>query len=113
MKLKSILCLLIIAGFCSSASAVEDKKALKDLKTTEQNSKDAQKARTQEGAKATSGKGVDTKGTYKEPVKVEKKESKSAEQVSKEENAKKQAEDLAKAKDANKKNKAGAPPPPH
>ena len=112
MKLKSILCLLVIAGFCSNASAVEDKKALKDLKTTEQKSKDATKERTQEGAKATSGKGVDTKGTYKEPVKVEKKESKSAAQISKEENAKQQANDLAKAKEINKKNKAGAPPPP-
>jgi len=112
MKLKSILCLLVIAGFCSNVSAADDKKAMKDLKTTEQNSKDATKARTQEGAKATSGKGLDTKGTYREPVKVDKKDTKSAAQISKEENAKKQAEDLAKAKEINKKNKAGAPPPP-
>ena len=113
MKLRSILCLLVIAAFCSNASAIEDKKAMKDLKTTEQKSKDATKERTQEGAKATSGKGVDTKGTYKEPVKIEKKESKSSAQISKEENAKQQANDLAKAKDANKKNRDGAPPKLH
>jgi len=112
MKLKPVLCLLVLAGVCSIASAVEDKKALKDLKTAEQNAKAAEKARTQEGAKATSGKGVDSKGTYKEPVKVEPKERKSAAQIAKEENAKQQASDLARAKEVNKKNKAGAPPPP-
>ncbi len=113
MKLKSILCLLIIAGFCSMASGLEDKKAMKDLKTVEQNSKNATKARTQEGAKATAAKGVDTKGTYKAPVKLDQKATKSAAQVSKEGNAKKQADDLAKSKEMNKKNKAGAPPPLH
>lgn len=113
MKLKSILCLFVLAGFCSSASAVDDKKALKDLKTTEQKSKEATKERTQEGAKATSGKGVDTKGTYKEPVKVEKKESKSSAQISKEENAKQQVRDRDKAKEINEKNQKGAPPKLH
>ena len=113
MNLKSIVCLLVIAGFCSNASAAEDKKALKDLKTVEQNSKDATKARTQEGAKATSGKGVDTKGTYKEPVKVDKKDTKSTAQISKEENAKQQARDRDKAKEINEKNQKGAPPKLH
>ena len=113
MRLKAIPCLLVIAGFCSMAYALDDKKAMKDLKTAEQNSRNATKARTQEGAKATSGKGVDTKGTYKAPVKIEPKASKSAAQVSRELNDKQKADDLKKAQDANRKNKAGAPPPLH
>jgi cytochrome oxidase Cu insertion factor (SCO1/SenC/PrrC family) len=61
MKLRSVLCLLIVAGLLSLTLAADDKSASKQAQGVKQNSQAATKAASPEKAKAQSGKGFDTK----------------------------------------------------
>jgi mannitol-specific phosphotransferase system IIBC component len=102
----------VIVALTTLAFGVDDKKAMQDLKTTEQKSQQATKARTQEGASATARQGTDTKGTYVAPVKAGSGSNKTAAQVAREENKKEQDRERARAAEINRKNKANVPPPP-
>jgi len=112
MKLRSVLCLLIVAGLLSLTLAADDKSASKQAQGVKQNSQAATKAASPEKAKAQSGKGFDTKGSYTPAVKAGPVTKQDPKAVAKRENTAQKERDKATAKKVKLDDPKRAPPSP-